>query len=422
MLQMPLEDKLKAGVKASRNATLALALLALLKGVVGFYSGSSALFADAIHTGLDIFTSLAVWIGLKVSLKSSGEKFPYGYYKAENLVALFVSFLILFSGFEVLKMGFIGLRGGAKSEIFAPKGFEFEGLALATALFSVFSIYALALYKKKVGRAINSQALLADARHSYTDVFSSLVVVVAVLGSWLGISELDFLGVIVISALIFKLGVESTKDAVLTLMDAWLDEAATGKIRKNIMDIPGVLELEALKLRKSGLVVFGEVVLEIEEDAALKKVEFLNPKIKSAVEKEVGNLEHLIITAKPAKKQTLKIAIPVLENKGLETRFSGHLGKAPYFFFASLEAGSLQKWTILKNPSNELERKRGIKAVDFLLREGAEALIVCEVGEGPFHMLRDSFVRIYRVSEGASTVGEILKKCSDLKEITSPTE
>lgn len=100
---MAVKEKLRLGVNASKNSTIALVFLAAIKGIVGFYSGSSSLLADAIHTSMDIFTSLAVWIGLKLSLKSSGEQFHYGYYKAENLVALFVSVLILLSGVELVR-------------------------------------------------------------------------------------------------------------------------------------------------------------------------------------------------------------------------------------------------------------------------------------------------------------------------------
>lgn len=123
---MNAQENLELGVKTSRNATLALAFLAFLKGAVGIYSGSTVLFADAVHTGLDIFASLAVWIGLKISLKSS-KHFPYGYYKAENIIALFVSLLILLSGVELLREGFTG--SNTTSHI------EFQGLALATAVF-----------------------------------------------------------------------------------------------------------------------------------------------------------------------------------------------------------------------------------------------------------------------------------------------
>ena len=70
-------------------------------------------------------------------------------------------------------------------------------------------------------------------------------------------------------------------------MDAWLDEEKSERIKKNIYNIPGLIELEDLKLRKSGLVVFGEATVEIEGETDLKRVELLSEDIKKAVKKEV---------------------------------------------------------------------------------------------------------------------------------------
>jgi len=411
---MIVQDNLKLGIKASRNATLALAFLAFLKGTVGIHTGSTALLADAVHTGLDIFATLAVWIGLKISLKSSGERFPYGYYKAENIVALFVSLLILLSGVELLKEGFSGVK--PLPEI------EFQVLALATAVFSVLAIYALFIYKRNVGTRINSQALIADAMHSYVDVFSSMIVVVAVLGSMLGVPELDSLGVIVISLLIFKMGIESARDAMLTLMDAWLDEEASERIKKNICNISGLIELEDLKLRKSGLVVFGEATVEVEGETDLKRVELLSEEIKTAVKKEVKNLEHIVVNARPVHRKNLKLALPVLDRNGLQAKPSEHLGKAPYFLFVEIEEGRVGNWEIIENLSFNSEKKRGLKAVEIIIREKANVLVIRTVGEGPFHMLRDNFIKILRTPAGTDTAGDILDRVQGLEEITAPTE
>jgi cation diffusion facilitator family transporter len=409
---MIVQDNLKLGIKASKNATLALAFLAFLKGAVGIHSGSTALLADAVHTGLDIFATLAVWIGLKISLKSSGEHFPYGYYKAENVVALFVSLLILLSGVELLKEGFAGVK--------PPQEVEFQVLALATAVFSVLAIYALFIYKRNVGVRINSQALIADAMHSYVDVFSSMIVVVAVLGSMLGIPELDSLGVIVISLLIFKMGIESARDAMLTLMDAWLDEEASERIKKNIYNIPGLIELEDLKLRKSGLVVFGEATVEVEGETDLKRVELLSEEIKMAVKKEVENLEHIVVNVKPVQRKNFRLALPVFEKNGFQAKLSEHLGKAPYFLFVDLEEGRVGNWEVFENLFFNSEKKGGMKAVDLIIREKANVLAVKTVGEGPYYMLRDNFIKILQIPDGVDTAREVLDRFQNFEEITAP--
>lgn len=411
---MVVRENLVLGANASKNSTLTLVFLAALKGVVGFYSGSSVLIADAVHTSLDIFASFAVWVGLKLSLKDSAEKFPYGYYKADNLVSLFVSIIILFSGVELVREALLNITN--------PVEIKLQGIALGTAVFSVITMYVLSKYKARVGRLIDSQALIADAIHSYTDVFSSLIVVITIVGSMLGIKWLDSVGVLVISLMIFKLGTGIARDSVLTLMDAWLDKDSITRIRQNVESIQGVKTVEEIRLRKSGLVVFGEIEIEIEGDANLKRVDMLSEEIEKIVKNEVKNLEHLVVNAKPGKMSVMKIAVPVLTQEGLHSKVSGHFGRAPYFIFIELEDDKIKSWDISENPASDLEKKRGMKTTEFLKNRGVNVLIVGEIGEGPFHMLRDSFVKMLQMPEAVEDVEKVVEKVSELSTLTAPTE
>ncbi|WP_226990823.1 cation diffusion facilitator family transporter [Methanosarcina acetivorans] len=402
------------GAKASKNATLTLVFLSILKGVVGFYSGSASLIADAIHTSLDIFTSLAVWIGLKLSMRGSEEKFPYGYYKADNLVSLFVSIIILFSGVELVREALLNIA--------SPVEIKLQGIALGTAVFSVIAMYALSQYKFKVGKQIDSQALIADALHSYTDVFSSLIVAITIIGSLLGVLWLDSAGVLVISLMIFKLGIGMAKDSILTLMDAWLDKDSIERIRQNVGSIQGVKTVDEIRLRKSGLVVFGEIEIEIEGDASLKRVEMLFEEIEKTVKNEVKNLEHLVVNVKPEKISVMKIAVPVLMQEGLHSKVSRHFSKAPYFIFIELENNDIISWDVSENPAAGLEKKKGLKAAEFLKDQGVNVLIAGEIGEAPFHTLRDNFVKLLQMPEEIEDVEQVVKKVSELNTLTAPTE
>ena len=410
---MTIENNLNRGVNASKNSTLALVFLAALKGIVGIYSGSASLIADAVHTSLDIFTSFAVWVGFKLSLKEGGEKFPYGYYKAENLVALFVSVIILVSGVELVREALVSIK--------APAEIGVQGIALGTAVFSVFAIYAIYKYKARIGRQIDSQALIADAMHSYTDVFSSLVVVVAIAGSMLGMPWLDSIGVLVISLMIFRLGIGIARDSALVLMDAWLDKGSITRIRQAVGDIQGVNMVEDIRLRKSGLVVFGEVVVETEGDADLKRVEMLSEEIKRTVKKEVKNLEHIVVNARPGKMAVVRVAVPVAAQDGLHSKPSQHFGKAPFFIIIDLEDNNIKGWDVIENPAADLERKMGVKAAEFLVSRDVNVLIVHEIGAGPFYMLHDNFVKMLQMPDTAGNVEEVVDKVLDLNIVTSPT-
>jgi cation diffusion facilitator family transporter len=411
---MVVQEKLLLGAKASKNSTFTLVFLSILKGIVGFYSGSSSLIADAVHTSLDIFASLAVWIGLKLSLKGSEEKFPYGYYKADNLVSLLVSIIILFSGVELVREALLNIT--------SPIELKLQGIALGTAIFSVIAMYVLSQYKLRIGKLIDSQALIADAIHSYIDVFSSLIVVITIAGSILGVFWLDSAGVLVISVIIFKLGIEMARDSILALMDAWLDKDSIARIRESVNSIQGVKKVEEIRLRKSGLVVFGEIEIEIEGDANLKRVEMLSEEIEKTVKNEVKNLEHLVINVKPEKVSVMKIAVPVLMQEGLHSKVSQHFSKAPYFIFIELEEYKVKSWSISENPASDLEKKKGLKVAEFLKSQGINVLIVGGIGEAPFHTLRDNFVKLLRMPEGVEDIEKVVENVSELDTLMSPTE
>jgi predicted Fe-Mo cluster-binding NifX family protein len=180
-----------------------------------------------------------------------------------------------------------------------------------------------------------------------------------------------------------------------------------------------LIELEDLKLRKSGLVVFGEVTVEIEGETDLKRVELLSEDIKKAVKKKIENLEHIVVNIKPAQRKNLRLAFLVFDKDGLQAKLSEYLGKAPYFLFIELEQGRVRNWKTLENLFSNYEKKRGIKAVDLIIRKKANVLVVRTVTQGPYCMLRANFVKILRIPDKTglyemSSIGFRISKKSQL--------
>jgi cation diffusion facilitator family transporter len=169
-------DKLKKGEKAAKISTLTIAILALIEAVVGTISGATILVADALHNAIDSLTSFASLFGLKISQRKPDEKFPYGYYKAENLATLFISVFIFYLAVELLIEGC--------SKIFTLTEISMPFQAMLIALVSLIVSYFLARYMKKVGNEINSQLLIATSQEKLTDVFSSIVVLISILATF----------------------------------------------------------------------------------------------------------------------------------------------------------------------------------------------------------------------------------------------
>jgi len=171
----------KKGEKAAELSAIVLLAFSILKGIVAIISGSVALLADSIHSFADIFSSVAVWAGLKLAQRKPSERFPYGYYKAETFALLIVAIIIASSGALILVE--------AIDKLLAPAVVLFPSLVLIVAVLSGLVSYFLSKYERKVGNLIGSQSLVSEGQHSMVDMYSSLLVFI---GSSLGyLSQTD---------------------------------------------------------------------------------------------------------------------------------------------------------------------------------------------------------------------------------------
>ncbi|MFW6114102.1 MAG: cation diffusion facilitator family transporter, partial [Actinomycetota bacterium] len=153
-------------ISAASSAVLASGMI-----VVAIISGSVSLLAEGIHTVTDFVTSLAVWIGLKLSERHS-ETFPFGLYKLENLMAAAIGLFILFIAYELAEEAVRQI-----GEAVVP---EKAWLVLSVMAVTVVVMGANSWYKDKVGKEENSPGLRADARHSLADLAAAMAVLAGV--------------------------------------------------------------------------------------------------------------------------------------------------------------------------------------------------------------------------------------------------
>jgi cation diffusion facilitator family transporter len=394
-------NKLKKGEKTAGIATLTIVLLTLVEAVVGFLSGATILIADALHNAVDSLTNFASWFGLKISQRKPDEKFPYGYYKAENLATLFISVFIFYVAVELLIEGY--------SKIFKLTEISMPFQAMFVALVSLIVSYLLARYMKKVGNEINSQLLIATSQEKLTDVFSSIVVLISILATFYRIPYIEGLFTILLSLLVLKSGIFIIKDSIFALMDVSPGKEIEEKVRKIISSIAGVEEFKDLKLRKAGPFIFGEVTVKIRKHADVKRAHEIANRIESKIKKEIEEIDSFTIHVEPYESEKVKLAIPIEKNKGLSSEVSEHFGRANYFIFAIVDKkeGKIISFYTKNNPYKERTAKAGLFTANFFVKERIDALITKEVGETSFHTLRDNLIDIYK-AEG-KTAREVIE-------------
>jgi predicted Fe-Mo cluster-binding NifX family protein len=163
--------------------------------------------------------------------------------------------------------------------------------------------------------------------------------------------------------------------------------------------VRGVRGAHELRLHKSGPVSFGEMHIEVEEALPLEKAHEISNEIEEKIRERFKDIESITIHVEPAQKQKIKVGIPAVENKGLESMASAHFGNAPFFAFIALENKQIKNVYVKVNGATRRTRKKGIDAAQFLVDERVDVVLAGGIGEGPFHLLRDSSVQIYVLPE-----------------------
>jgi cation diffusion facilitator family transporter len=204
-------DTSAAGIRAVKISLLGLALTAGLQMIVVMISGSVALLADTVHNLADAFTAVPLWIAFALSRRPATRRYTYGYGRVEDLAGLFIVIMITLSA---LLAGYESIR-----RFLAPQPVTNLVWVLLAGAVGFAGNELVAFYRIRVGRRIGSAALVADGVHARTDGFTSLAVVLGVIGIWLGFPLADPIVGLVISIAIFFLLWRTARDIGRRLLD-----------------------------------------------------------------------------------------------------------------------------------------------------------------------------------------------------------
>ncbi|MGQ9509753.1 MAG: cation diffusion facilitator family transporter [Thermodesulfobacteriota bacterium] len=373
-------------------------LVAGAKGILAWLSGSAALLADTIHGFSDTFASLLVLVGIWLSKRKS-EAFPWGLYKVENLVALASAGLIFFAGYEIVQHVFKGERTLIFGHLYSSL-FGLLAIVIAIAIFARF--------EEKKAKALNSPSLRADASHWYSDIASTLLVLLALLGSKLGYPILDRLTALVMVGFIAKVGWDILKDSMKTLLDASVDPMTLDRIRNVILRFSQVRKIKSIQARNSGRFVFVRTNL-VFGMKKLAQAHQLSEEIERSILKEIPQVDQVTIHYEPVKKDFLTYALPMEEDK---KSLSDHFGDAPYFCLVriSAEGHRVQEEKFLPNPYLREEKGKGIKVSEWLLQNGVDTVYTKKAfnGKGPSYVFSNADVEVIITED--KTIDEVHKK------------
>jgi predicted Fe-Mo cluster-binding NifX family protein len=162
----------------------------------------------------------------------------------------------------------------------------------------------------------------------------------------------------------------------------------------------------------------------LREGLSLERAHAISEEIERRIKERFSDLESVTVHVGLAHKNTMKIAVPIVENKGLDSLTSQHFGSAPVFAFVDVQKNQVIGFYVKENEGAKLSQKKGMRAANLLIGENIDALIAGGVGEGPFHTLGDSMVLIYRLPTEPVTVQEAIRLLNEnlLQKMATSTE
>jgi cation diffusion facilitator family transporter len=358
--------------KAALVSTGTSALLAAGMILVAIMSGSIALLAEGIDTIADTVSSLALFIGLRLS-KRHTKTFPFGLYKLENLIATAIGLLILISGYEVGREAVSRIRQNV-TLLLKP------GLVLVTLAVTAVITAGLAYYKGRVASMENSPGLAADSRHSLADLAAILAVILGVGLEALGLRHSDSIAALVVVIFLAWAGISVTINGVKVLLDASIEPEILQQARQIAEEHHGVKKVLKVEGRNSGPYRFLNLSL-VPRALQLSQATHVAEEVEDSIRNKIPNIDRVNIEMTAERQETLRAAVP-LEPDGRS--ISTHFGEAPSFAIIDLkvpegEAVSDEK---LANPFLQLARGKGLRVAEFLAHQGANLLLVSESLEG----------------------------------------
>jgi len=395
-------DKRKRLKKGQRVAELAVWLeggLVIAKTAIGLLSGSLALVSDAIHSASDFVSIITSWLGLKIAQKEADKRFPYGYYKAENLGTLIISFLIIYASWEMFSEGY--------GRLFSLSSIKIPLLALGISLFDALILFFFGNYEIKIGKKVGAQSLVAMGEENRMHIFSSTAIFVGTLAAFLKIPYVEGIVTIGIAFLILKIGFKALKNSTFALMDVSPGEATRKRVIATAEKISGVEEIFDLRLRRTGPFIFGEAKVGVRKSVGVKRGHQLADKVEREIIKKVPQVESFIVHVEPFKSDWHHLAIPIKAKKGLKSSIAGKFGRAPYFLFVNLKKDKIKGFYILKNPHKGKKAKAGLWAAKLITKQKSDVLITPDIGEIAFYTLRENLVDICQAK--AKTAKEAIR-------------
>lgn len=283
----------QSAIKTTYFSIVSNTILAIVKGLAGFFGNSYALIADAIESTTDIFSSLLVLFGLKYAKRPADENHPYGHGKIEPLITFLVVVFLVISAGIIAHESIQNIQIPHKS----PKSWTLMVLGIII-LWKEIS-YRIVIKKSK---EINSSSLKADAWHHRSDAVTSVMAFIGISIALIfgeGYETADDWAALLASGFILYNSYLIFRPALGEIMDEHLYDDLLAEIRKKSTEVQGVLDTEKCFIRKAGMKFHIDLHIIVDAKITVKDGHDIAHALKDYLKNNIDGIGQVLIHVEP---------------------------------------------------------------------------------------------------------------------------
>ncbi len=278
------------GIWAIKWSFIGLAVTALLQIGVVLLSHSVGLLADTIHNVADATTAVPLWIAFILSRRKPNAKFTYGYGRVEDLGGMAIVLTILASavvtGYETVQ------------RFLHPQPVGYLWAVMVASVLGFIGNEAVAIFRIRVGREIESAALIADGYHSRIDGWTSLAVLLGALGVWMGHPLADPIVGALITVAIAQIVWQSAKAVFTRALDG-IDPKIIDELRHAASHVRGVEKVTDVRARWLGHRLYAEMNVAVAPNISVEEGHAVAKEVRHEAMHHVNYLSNVVIHIDP---------------------------------------------------------------------------------------------------------------------------
>lgn len=283
-----------AAMKVSKVSIAVNVILSAGKLAAGILASSGAMISDAVHSASDVFSTIIVMVGIRLSEKEADSRHPYGHERIECVAAILLSAVLAATGLK------IGAAGAGKIITGGYKDLAVPGVAaLAAAVISIVIKEGMYRYTCIWAKKINSAALMADAWHHRSDALSSVGAFAGIAGARMGYPVMDSAASVVICIFILKAAYDIFKDAVDKMIDTACDPQLEKELHDFVLGQEGVQGVDELRTRTFGNRIYVDVDIAADGSLSLREAHGIAEHVHEEIERRFEQVKHIMVHVNP---------------------------------------------------------------------------------------------------------------------------